>query len=222
MLFRSQARAVLAERSRALAATIGKTIASIRLSDPRSRWGSCSSEGGLAYSWRLILAPPFVLDYVVAHEVAHQWWGSVVTPASPKDDWLMESLANYSALLYLEKKRGTKEMEKVLNEYRDELLSKDANGTAFEVAGPIVWGDRLAPTALTPAWRIITYNKGTWILHMLRKRMGDAAFLKLIGELRRRYELKPVTTEDLRALVREFRPQNFSSDAVDMFFDNWV
>ena len=68
---KTQARAVLAERSRALAATIGKTIASIRLSDPRSRWGSCSSEGGLAYSWRLILAPPFVLDYVVAHEVAH-------------------------------------------------------------------------------------------------------------------------------------------------------
>ena len=44
---KTQARAVLAERSRALAATIGKTIASIRLSDPRSRWGSCSSEGGL-------------------------------------------------------------------------------------------------------------------------------------------------------------------------------
>lgn len=68
---KAQARAVLAERSRAVAALIGKSVASVRLSDPRSRWGSCSSEGGLAYSWRLILAPPFVLDYVVAHEVAH-------------------------------------------------------------------------------------------------------------------------------------------------------
>lgn len=68
---KAQARAVLAERSRALAARIGKSVTSIRLGDPRSRWGSCSSDGGLAYSWRLILAPPFVLDYVVAHEIAH-------------------------------------------------------------------------------------------------------------------------------------------------------
>lgn len=68
---KAHARAILAERSRALAARIGKSVTSVRLGDPRSRWGSCSSDGGLAYSWRLILAPPFVLDYVVAHEVAH-------------------------------------------------------------------------------------------------------------------------------------------------------
>jgi predicted metal-dependent hydrolase len=68
---KAHARAVLAERSRALAARIGRQVAGVRLGDPRSRWGSCSSDGRLAYSWRLILAPPFVLDYVVAHEVAH-------------------------------------------------------------------------------------------------------------------------------------------------------
>ena len=164
----------------------------------------------------------FYSDLMVPHEVAHQWWGSIVTAGSRKDDWLMEALASYSALLYLEKKRGVKEMEKVLSEYRDELLSKDATGAAYEAAGPIVWGDRLAPASLTGAWRIITYNKGTWILHMLRKRMGDPAFLKLIGELRKRYDMKPVATEDLRAMVREFRPPNFSADAVDIFFENWV
>jgi len=41
------------------------------LRDTVSRWGSCSSTGGLNFSWRLILAPPFVLDYLAAHEVAH-------------------------------------------------------------------------------------------------------------------------------------------------------
>ncbi len=65
------ARAVLAERSRTVAARIGRRVSGVRLGDPRSRWGSCSSSGRLAYSWRLILAPAFVLDYVVAHEVAH-------------------------------------------------------------------------------------------------------------------------------------------------------
>lgn len=68
---RTHARTELAARSRALAASIGRQVARVRISDPKSRWGSCSSRGGLSYSWRLILAPPDVLGYVVAHEVAH-------------------------------------------------------------------------------------------------------------------------------------------------------
>lgn len=163
----------------------------------------------------------FYSDLMVPHEVAHQWWGSLVAPASQKDDWLIEALSSYSSLLFLEKKRGVKEMEKVLSGYRDELLSKDETGAVFETAGPIVWGDRL-PTASSAAWRVITYDKGTWILHMLRRRMGDTAFLKLLAELRRRYEMKAVTTEDFRAMVREFRPQTFSADAIDLFFEHWV
>jgi predicted metal-dependent hydrolase len=43
----------------------------MRLRDQRSRWGSCSGDGHLSFSWRLIMAPPFVLDYLAAHEVAH-------------------------------------------------------------------------------------------------------------------------------------------------------
>ncbi|MDB5478644.1 MAG: hypothetical protein JWM96_1139, partial [Alphaproteobacteria bacterium] len=53
------------------AAAIGKKIAGIRLRDTTSRWGSCSHDGNLSFSWRLILAPIDVIDYVVAHEVAH-------------------------------------------------------------------------------------------------------------------------------------------------------
>jgi predicted metal-dependent hydrolase len=50
---------------------LGRRFSRLSLRDTRSRWGSCSSRGGLSYSWRLILAPPDVLDYVAAHEVAH-------------------------------------------------------------------------------------------------------------------------------------------------------
>ncbi|EEX09727.1 conserved hypothetical protein [Ruegeria lacuscaerulensis ITI-1157] len=53
------------------AAMLGRTYSSLTLRDTRSRWGSCSSAGGLMFSWRLILAPPEVLHYVAAHEVAH-------------------------------------------------------------------------------------------------------------------------------------------------------
>ncbi|MEA4837374.1 MAG: SprT family zinc-dependent metalloprotease [Rhodospirillaceae bacterium] len=54
-----------------MAATLGRRVTAIRIGDPRTRWGSCASSGRLAFSWRLVLAPPEVLTYVGAHEVAH-------------------------------------------------------------------------------------------------------------------------------------------------------
>ncbi|MHA6324758.1 M48 family metallopeptidase [Roseivivax sp. CAU 1753] len=65
------ARDRLAAASDRYAAALGRSYSRITLRDTRSRWGSCSSQGALSYSWRLILAPPDVLDYVAAHEVAH-------------------------------------------------------------------------------------------------------------------------------------------------------
>ncbi|PCJ08459.1 MAG: zinc metalloprotease [Rhodobacteraceae bacterium] len=68
---RELARDRLAAASDHYAAALGRSYARITLRDTRSRWGSCSSDGALMYSWRLILAPPEVLRYVAAHEVAH-------------------------------------------------------------------------------------------------------------------------------------------------------
>ncbi|KIC12026.1 zinc metalloprotease [Leisingera sp. ANG-M1] len=65
------ARNRLAEASDFYAARLGKGYSRLTLRDTRSRWGSCTADGGLMYSWRLILAPPAVLRYVAAHEVAH-------------------------------------------------------------------------------------------------------------------------------------------------------
>lgn len=66
-----RARHELGVRARAMAAAIGRRVVRIAVRDTRSRWGSCSHDGALCFSWRLILAPPAVVDYVVAHEVAH-------------------------------------------------------------------------------------------------------------------------------------------------------
>ena len=65
------ARDRLAGASDDYAARLGRSYNRLSLRDTRSRWGSCTSDGGLMYSWRLIMAPPEVLDYVAAHEVAH-------------------------------------------------------------------------------------------------------------------------------------------------------
>jgi predicted metal-dependent hydrolase len=66
-----QARERLVAASDRYAALIGRRITRVTLRDTRSRWGSCAQDGALMYSWRLIMAPPAVLDYVAAHEVAH-------------------------------------------------------------------------------------------------------------------------------------------------------
>lgn len=68
---KTQARERLVQASDHYAARLGKPYGRITLRDTRSRWGSCSSRGDLMYSWRLIMAPPEVLAYVAAHEVAH-------------------------------------------------------------------------------------------------------------------------------------------------------
>jgi predicted metal-dependent hydrolase len=86
------ARERLAEASDRHAAALGRGFGRLTLRDTRSRWGSCSPDGRLMYSWRLIMAPPPVLDYVAAHEVAHlvelnhspAYW-KVVTGICP--DW---------------------------------------------------------------------------------------------------------------------------------------
>src|SRR3984885_4458621 len=65
------ARREFAARARALAARLGKSVTGVGVRDPKSRWGSCSSRGNLSFSWRLVFAPEPVVDYVVAHEVAH-------------------------------------------------------------------------------------------------------------------------------------------------------
>lgn len=69
--FRAAARNDFAERVAVHAETLKVKPRSIAIKDTRSRWGSCSSEGRLNFSWRLVCAPPFALDYVAAHEVAH-------------------------------------------------------------------------------------------------------------------------------------------------------
>lgn len=70
-LLTAEARRLLTERAHAMAAMLGVRVKGVSIRDTRSRWGSCSAAGRLSFSWRLILTPEAVFDYVVAHEVAH-------------------------------------------------------------------------------------------------------------------------------------------------------
>ena len=97
--FKGQARREISDRVHAKAALIDKKPGRVTIRDTRSRWGSCSPSGALSFCWRLILAPEAVLDYVVAHEVAHlehmnhsrRFWQTVARLSDDVDesrDWL--------------------------------------------------------------------------------------------------------------------------------------
>ena len=164
----------------------------------------------------------FFEDVLQAHETAHQWWGNRVTPATYRDNWLMEALANYSALLYLEKRRGTHSLEIMLVNYRDSLLAKNEAGQTVDSAGPIVLGTRLESSQEPRAWRTITYSKGSWIMQMLRGRLGDDRFLALLAEIMKRYDHKDITTEQFRLLAAEFLPAKSDDPKLESFFEQWV
>jgi hypothetical protein len=163
----------------------------------------------------------FFSDILQAHETAHQWWGNVVTSAGYHDEWLMEALADYSALLYLENKNGTQPVALALDSYKTNLL-QTVNGQTVEATGPIVLGMRLENSQTPTAYYNITYGKGSWIMHMLRRRMGDERFLAMLADLRKEYERKALSTEDFRLLAARFLPEKSADPQLENFFDQWV
>ncbi len=99
---KTRAKNVITALAEADSARLGKPFTKISLRDPRLRWGSCNSDGNLMFSWRLMLAPPEVLRYVVAHEVAHlremnhskAFWAEVaglMPNYTPPRQWLQQN-----------------------------------------------------------------------------------------------------------------------------------
>lgn len=164
----------------------------------------------------------FFSDILVAHEVAHQWWGNTVSTAGYRDEWIMEALANYSALLLLERKKGTKALESVLERYREDLLEKGPNGQPVDSAGPISLGTRLETSETPGAYRTVVYEKGTWIIHMLRHRLGDTAFFAMMRELHGRFLRARMTTEDLRTIAAKHQQKPNPDGTLEQLFASYV
>jgi aminopeptidase N len=163
----------------------------------------------------------FFSDLLLPHEIAHQWWGNLVTAADYRSAWIMEALANYSALQFVAQAHGAKESDELLDKYRNNLAQLE-NGKAREAYGPLEFGIRLVDLANAAVWHTILYEKGTWVMEMLHQRLGDEAFLKLETNLLHDYADRPITNEDLRQAASELMPIGQPDKTLTSFFETWV
>jgi aminopeptidase N len=164
----------------------------------------------------------FYSQQLQPHEIAHQWWGNIISVETDSDDWLMEALATYSSLLYLEHKHGRSVLDEALAEFKKHLLEQNEAGEPIERAGAVVLGSRLRSSQFPTARRVIIYEKGAWIFHMLRGIMGDGKFFEFLRSLRDDFEFKVLTNEDFRAHAARYVPTDWPDSTLVNFFDQWV
>ena len=147
---------------------------------------------------------------LVAHEIAHQWFGNSVTESDWDDVWLSEGFATYFTLLFTEHDRGRDAFVADLKRSRETVFAAERRHP-----GVAVIHDNLKDMrrVLNP----IVYQKGSWTLHMLRSRIGTDAFWSGIREYYRRHRDGLASTDDFRRVMEETAGVDLSG-----FFDQWL
>jgi hypothetical protein len=163
----------------------------------------------------------FFSSMLLPHEIAHQWWGNLVAPANYRSNWLMEAMANDSALQFVKQREGGDTARQILLRFRDDLFAIE-NAKPVESSGPLDFGGRLLDSAGEYAWHVIVYEKGTWVLHMLRERLGADQFRALQQYVLRQYDGRPMSNDDFREAASRFVPQGQPDASLKKFFETWV
>ena len=145
-----------------------------------------------------------------AHEFAHQWWGNMVTCQDWTDFWLNEGIATFMAAAYLEHRFGRQSYLREIESYRRSYEKVRAAGKEKSLVFP----DWKSPTSED---RTLVYDKGAYVLHLLREEMGDEAFWKGLQIFTRRYFGKSVLTPNFTNAM-----QKASSKPLQSFFAKWI
>lgn len=135
---------------------------------------------------------------IYAHELAHQWWGNAVGVKSWDDIWLSEGFATYSEALYNEYKYGKDAL-------RSSMLAK------FDESYK---GKLYKPDALFGS---TVYDKGAWVLHMLRFEIGDSVFFEILRDYFEKFKYASASTNDFKTVCEDVSGKDLSQ-----FFDQWV
>ena len=167
---------------------------------------------------------------MLAHEIAHQWWGDAVEWDSYHDEWIIEALANYCAALMLEGE-DPGNMKLVLDHYRKQLLHQTPNGMVAD-AGPVTLGTRLTSSKFPDSYETVLYGRGTWLFHMLRSMLrvaggknDDALFFAALKNALAMSPNGKISTHDLQRAFEQVLPPSLlyeGEKSLDWFFDSWI
>jgi aminopeptidase N len=148
-------------------------------------------------------------EVLIAHEIAHQWFGNMATEADWAHVWLSEGFATYMAILYMENKYGQDTAQKMRIEDRMQVIafSKQKKGAVVDSS----------TTNYLDLLNAYSYQKGGWVLHMLRRQLGDSTFWKGIRSYYASYAGKNVITDDLRNIMEKTSGKDLQS-----FFRQWL
>ncbi|MBI5629347.1 MAG: HEAT repeat domain-containing protein [Elusimicrobia bacterium] len=150
------------------------------------------------------------MDTLMAHELAHQWFGDLVTCRDWSHAWLNEGFATYFEVLFQEHDKGRDMADYELHQNKRIYFDEDAR----RYRRPIVCSTFKYPWILFDRH---TYEKGSWILHMLRHELGDDLWWKAVNHYLTCFRDRSVETSDLIQAVEEISGRNLRS-----FFDQWV
>ncbi|CUU01492.1 Por secretion system C-terminal sorting domain-containing protein [Candidatus Kryptobacter tengchongensis] len=142
----------------------------------------------------------------IAHELAHQWWGDLVTCENWAEIWLNEGFASYSDALYTEYKYGVEIFRTKLKSWARAYFLEDS-ALRYPIYNP-------PPAKL---FGTAVYYKGAWVLHMLRNLIGDSLFFQVLKEWGRRYAYGTGTTQGFINVVNDITGRDYS-----WFFEQWV
>ncbi|HZI53508.1 MAG TPA: M1 family metallopeptidase, partial [Chitinophagaceae bacterium] len=147
-------------------------------------------------------------EQTYAHEVAHQWFGNMATEKSFAHLWLSEGFATYMAILYFEHKYGADTARSMLTEDRNEVIEfvKTSDQPVIDES-----------TDYMELLNANSYQKGGWILHMLRRQLGDSTFWKCIQKYYSTYAGKNADSRDLQLIFEMVSGKNLS-----VFFKQWL
>lgn len=150
------------------------------------------------------------LRNVVIHEIAHQWFGNAVTESTWDDAWLSEGFATYFTMLFQEYAYGTNVYVDELKKARTRIFNFYSKDSTYKIID-----NRTAEEG--PVTNDMTYQKGAWILHMLREKMGHEAFREGIRSYYQAFYNKNATTDDFFEHM-----QKFTKASLQVFRNQWL
>lgn len=146
---------------------------------------------------------------LIPHEVAHQWWGSIVGSASPRHQWFEEALAEYSAGLYFQAASGLEGYLTRVQDWRKEVIQTQVLVPLQDAY--VLWSDGgNSPHASL-------YAKGPYVFHMMRSIWGDDRFFAFLKALAREHMGKEIVTRDIQRLS-----ERMFGEKLDWFYDQWI